>query len=152
MSDYGFKMSKTGKSAKSTDPDDFMFHSEFSTRSIKLRDSIELTTSDEDFPLFVSVEYVHDFGYIPQFMAFTKSYSSENFGKFALADYVNLNISLIHEIAGANLYEDVRAYATDTKLIVEGRIEEVVAGFAEGVEHTYTIDFMLFMEEAVPLS
>lgn len=149
--DHGFKMSKEGRPVGATGAEDFIFSTQYPVLNIKKRESLTVTTSDEDFPPFVTATYNHDFGYVPQFMAFTKSYSSENFGKFSLADYVNLNIDIKHEIAGANLYEKVEAYTTKDDLIVRAKIEEVVSGFAAGKEHTYTIDFILFMEEAVPL-
>lgn len=147
----GIKISKPGKDVSSTEMTDFVFDSDYMTRNIKERGSLTVTTSSANYPPFVSATYNHGFGYVPQFMAFTKSYSSHNFGKFSLADYVNLNISLIHEIAGANLYETVEAHTTKDDLIVRAMIEEVEAGFAQGKQYTYTIDFILFMEEAVPL-
>ena len=148
----GIKISKPGKSITSTNIKDFIFHSDYPTRNIKLRDSLNVTSSDAQFPSFVTATYTHNFGYIPQFMAFTKSYSSQNFGKFSLADYVNLNLYLIHEVAGANIYEEVYAYTTETQLVVSVKLAEVVAGDEQGVEYEYTIDFILFMEEATSLS
>ena len=148
----GIKISKPGKDVSSTDVHDFVFHSDYPTRNIKLRDSLNVTSSGAQSPSFVTATYNHNFGYIPQFMAFTKSYTSENFGKFNLADYVNLNLYLIHAIAGANIYEEVYAYTTKTQLVVRVKLAEVVAGDSQGIEYEYTIDFMLFMEEATSLS
>ncbi len=147
----GIKITKPGKDVSSTNLGDFVFHSDYPTRTIKKRDSLNVTSSDAQFPNFVRATYNHNFGYVPQFIAFTKSYSSENFGKFGLADFVNLNLYLINEIAGANQYEEVYAFTTDTQLVVDVKLTEVVAGDEQGIEYEYTIDFILFMEEASPL-
>ena len=140
---------KKGKDITSNNVLDHIFWSKHPSLNIKYRGSLTLTSSADDNPVpDVTATYTHNFGYKPQFMAFTKSYLSENYSKFAYADYVNLDFVMIHEAAGANIYETLKAWVTDTEFKVSVNLSEVVSGNNDGIANEYTIDFILFMEEA----
>jgi len=103
------RISKTTKDASSTNLTDLVFDSEKTYFSIKTRGNIQATISATDWdsppPAPTVVTYNHNFGYKPRFMVFTKSYLSENYSKWAFADFVNLDFNVIHEAPGFNIEE-----------------------------------------------
>ena len=147
----GIKIAKEGFDVTSTNPEAFKFHSDYSTRNIKVRDSLQITTSGDDYPQKVVATYLHNFGYIPQFIAYTKSYLATILGKFSSAEYVNFDYVVDTDAVEQNFYEELRAYTTDTELVIEANLMSYLSGWQSGIENTYTVDFVLFMEEAVPL-
>lgn len=149
MSNHGVKISKPGKDTESVDSQDYLFWSKYSTLSIKERGTIKVTTNSGSFPSLATVSYNHGFGYRPQFMAFTTSYTSQNINKYIyeLADYVNLDFYAEFTDIGANLVEEVRAYTTKEDFVIEARLFSAVSGDQQGIAHEYTVDFILFMEE-----
>lgn len=155
MSDYGFKIVKSGKSLDSTNPTDFIFNSKYPTLSIKKTGSVSLTTgvAGPGEPVLARETVAHNFGYKPQFMAFTSSYASQWLSKwlFNNMDYVNLDFVVDYADVGGNMHEDVCAYVTDTDLVVEATIYYWSPYFSgqQGVEWTYDVDYVLFMEEAI---
>jgi hypothetical protein len=155
MSNIGIKITKDGKDVSSTGLADYVYWSKYPSMNIKYRGSATMSTTysdyDEELPASATVFYTHNFGYVPQFMAFVKSYLSENVSKFAFADYVNLDFDAVHEDAGSNLYENIHAYADDTKIYFTADLYNSVEGATSSIAHTYAIDFILFMEEATPV-
>lgn len=161
MSDYGLKIMKKGKDITSNNVLDYIFWSKHPSLNIKHRGSLTLTSpggqqgeEGDDIPVTVGT-YTHSFGYKPQFMAFTKSYVSGVVTEFEKADYVNLDFVMDYPIAGIRVYERIKAWVTDTELKVS-----VSLYFWEGIPpndwwstsaHEYTIDYILFMEEAKAL-
>lgn len=143
------KITKQSKGIESGNPTDYIFWSKYPSQLVKYRGTITVTSSGDSDPTpDVTATYNHGFGYKPQFMAFTRSYLSENYSKFAFADYVNLDFNVVHEDAGANIYEAIQAHVTDQDFVVTVNLSSVVSGSQTGIVHTYTIDFVLFMEEA----
>lgn len=153
MSNYGVKIMKKGSDITSSNVLDHIFWSKYPSLNIKQRGTISVTTTADEYPSPVVASINHDFGYKPQFMAFTISYSSQYLSKmvFNIAEYVNLDFYVELEDAGANYIEDIKAYVTDTELYVSANLYSAVEGFQQGIEYTYDIDYLLFMEEAVPL-
>ena len=143
---------KKGKDVSSDTLLDHLFWSKHPSLNIKKRGVLEITSSGDDNPTpTVTATYNHNFGYKPQFMAFTQSYQSTVLSKFSFADYVNLDYSVVADNAGSNLYERLYAYVTDTQLVVQVYLADVVSGNEDGIAHTYNIDYLLFMEEAVTI-
>ena len=157
MSNYGVKIMKKGKDVTSSNVLDYVFWSKYPSLNIKDRGSVSLTTSigEDDEPISAHLEVNHDFGYKPQFMAFTTSYASQYLNKeiFNTVDYVNLDFSVDYESIGANILEDVKAYVTEDKIVFDATIYAYIpfGGGWSGIEWTYNVDYMLFMEEAVQL-
>jgi hypothetical protein len=151
MNNYGMKIMKKGKDITSDNVLDYIFWSKYPSLNVKKRGTISVTTTDDSFPSPVTNSIEHGFGYIPQYMAFTRSYLSENYSKFAFADYVNLDFYMEHEDAGANILETVDIYLTNTDIVVSANLYSAVSGDQTGIIHTYDIDYVLFMEEARPI-
>lgn len=155
MSDYGIKIAKSGKSILSQDPEDYIFNTKYPTLSVKEMGSVslecEVTGSMDPIPAKEVIE--HNFGYKPLFIAFTNSYASQILGKyvFEVMDYVNLDFSVDYVYIGGFIHESVRGYVTDTELVFDATAYSWSPYFTGqiGLEWTYDIDYMLFMEEAV---
>jgi hypothetical protein len=156
MSNYGFKITKKGKGIESTDPEDYIFWSKHPSMAVKLMDSVSIDTESSDWYVGAattySTTYTHDFGYIPQFMAFTSSYASQNISKFQYADYISFDAHVAYEDVGATLYEDLVAEIDDEEIKFTVSVYNNVAGSSIDLEYTYDIDFILFMEEAREVS
>lgn len=143
------KIVKNGRDIDSSDPQDFVFNSDFPTMCVKSKASFEITTNTGTSPDYASASYSHNFGYIPFFMAFTRSYLSENYIKWFFADYVALDVDFLHhdEGSGALLGEELYAIVDEQAIEVQAKLETSIGGVQSGIEHTYTIDVLLFMEE-----
>lgn len=146
---------KKGKDITSNNVLDHIFWSKYPSLNIKQRGTISVTTTDDAFPAPVTASITHNFGYKPQFMAFTISALSEYLGKLgvsSVAEYVNLDFYAEY----ATLYdgseiEEIKAYVTDTQLVVSANLYTALSGDQQGIAYTYNIDYILFMEEAIPL-
>lgn len=154
MSDYGVKIVKAGKSIASDNSEDYIFWSKFPTLNIKQRGTIKVTTSGDEYPAPVTASITHGFGYRPQFMAFTTSYTSQHISKYIyeLADYVNLDFYAEFTDVGENIVEEVMAYTTKEDFVVSAKLFGAISGFQQGIEYEYSIDYILFMEEGVSIS
>lgn len=144
---------RTGKDISSSNVLDYRFWSKYPSLNVKQRGTISVTTTDDSFPSAVTQTVHHNFGYKPQFMAFTKSYTSQNIDKyiFNLADYVNLDFYMEFEDVGANITEEVRGFVTENDFTVSANLFSAVSGDQQGLIYTYDIDYILFMEEAKPI-
>jgi len=153
MSNYGVKIMKKGKDVTSTNMSDYIFWSKYPSLNIKKRGTISVTTTADEYPSPVTASVNHNFGYKPQFMAFTISYFSQYLSKevFNVAEYVNLDFYAELEDMGYFYTEEVKAYVTDTQFIVSANLYSAIEGSQQGIEYTYDIDYLLFMEEAIPL-
>lgn len=157
MSDYGIKIAKSGKSILSQDPEDYIFNTKYPTLSIKEMGSVSLEcgVTDDGFmePIPAKEVIEHNFGYKPLFIAFTSSYASQMLSKyvFEAMDYVNLDFSVDYDDIGGFTHESVRGYVTDTELVFDATIYSWSPYFGGqiGIEWTYDVDYVLFMEEAV---
>lgn len=155
--DYGVKIMKKGKDITSSNVLDYIFWSKYPSLNIKQRGRVSLTTTVDEYgeAVEVTTEVNHDFGYEPQFMAFTTSYGSQYLSKFVfnLMDLVPLNFYADYPDDGADIREAVEAYATDKKIVFKAIAYKWSPFFSGniGIEWTYDIDYLLFMEEAVPL-
>lgn len=143
MASTGLKIVKEGRNITSRNPEDFVFSSNYPTFQIKERGSFEVTTSGMYFP--TEVDYTHGFGYVPHFMCFTTSYMSDaDPTKWGFTDYINLDVNIYNVTLGGFIYEELKASVDDDILRVSAYIETSVSAPV----HTYTIDYILFMEEA----
>lgn len=150
MSKWGIKITKQGKNIDSETPTDFVFNTKYPPLNVKLRGSINISTTAGSNPApTTTVTYNHNFGYKPQFMVFTEPYMSSQFDAWGIENYTNLNLELIVNDVGADVYETLRAYVTDTSLVITAQLAEVVSGDSTSIVHDYTMNFILFMEEAV---
>jgi len=154
MNDLAIKISKKTKDINSIITTDFIFNSNNPTLSIKQMGNASLTTTVNEYnePIVATRTIPHNFGYKPQFVAFTTLYASQMLSKFVfdIVDYVNLDLSVSYADVGGNITEDVRAYVTNTDLIIEATIYSWSPYFSGsiGIEYTYNVDYILFMEEA----
>jgi len=157
MSNYGVKMMKEGKDIISSNVLDYVFWSKYPSLNIKLMGSTSLTTTIDEYDqaVIATTTIHHGFGYRPQFMAFTRSYAEQYLNKaiFNNMELVNLDFTISYEDIGQNVTESVTAYATDQDLVLTATIYGWIpfGGGSVGIEWTYDIDYMLFMEEAVVL-
>lgn len=151
---YGMKIMKKGKDITSTDVLDYRFWSKHPSLNIKLKGQISLTTTinEYDEPIVATATIHHGFGYKPQFMAFTRSYAEQYLSKaiFNNMELVNLNFDISYDGTGQNISESVGAYVTDQDLFISATIYGWSPYFSGqvGIEWTYPVDYMLFMEEA----
>lgn len=149
MSNYGIKITKDTKDISSVIPTDYIFNSKYASLNVKERGTITISTTTGSNPApTATVTYTHNFGYKPQFMVFTEPYISSQFAQWGTANYTNLNLELIANGIGADIEETLRAYVTDTTLVITAQLAEVVSGNSDSIVHTYSMDYILFMEEA----
>lgn len=144
MANYGIKIAKEGKSITSTTPADYHFWSKYAAKSIKYQGSLQVTTNTGTDPSFATSSYLHNFGYIPQFMVFVGDTYSDNY-------YVNCNWNSggAYGKEGEIWEETLQAYATSTGIYVKALLTHGFpqSGTSEGIARTYTFDILLFMEE-----
>jgi hypothetical protein len=151
-------ISKETKSVHSTTPMDFIFNSNNPALSVKKMGSVSLTTTVDEYgePIGAQEIITHNFGYVPQFMAFTTSYASQMLSKyvFDIMDYVNLDFEVMYTDVAGNVREMVTAYTTDTELVIEAMAYSYSPYYTgnQGIEFTYDVDYILFMEEAKRMS
>lgn len=149
MSNHGIKITRETKDIKSQTPADYIFSSKYSSLNIKERGTITISTTAGSNPApTTTVTYHHNFGYKPQFMVFTEPYLSSSADVWGIPTYTNLNLELIVNSIGADIYETLRAYVTDNDLVITAQLAEVVSGNNDSIVHTYSMDYILFMEEA----
>jgi len=143
MTDYGVKIMKPGRSITSANPNDYYFWSKYASKSIKRQFSISATTVTGVDPNDAQVIFTHDFGYLPQFMVFTTSAVESK--------YVNLDFTttIAYGKGGDNQRESLQAYVTESQIVISAEYVYYtpMAGFTNGLAHTYTFDVLLFMEE-----
>jgi hypothetical protein len=156
MGDFGIKITKEGKDVSSTDPNDYILRTKQKTLSIKKRGTTTVSTTVGEYgePIGGTVTVAHSFGYVPQFVAYTTPYVSQLLDKFvfSLLDYVNLDFGIQVSASGGRINENVSAYTTDTSIVFTADLSlSYPIGTPEGLAYTYTIDYILFMEEAIPL-
>ena len=157
MSNYGVKIMKKGKDISSNDVLDHIFWSKHPSMNVKQRGSVTLTTTvnEDDEPVVATETIHHNFGYKPQFMAFTRSYAEQYLSKdvFDNMELVNLDFNVSYPDVGQDTNESVTAYVTENDLVISATIygTSPFFGGAVGIEYTYTVDYILFMEEAVSL-
>jgi len=148
---------KKGKDITSTNVLDHVFWSKYPSLNIKSMGRVSLTTTVNEYgePVVATATVSHDFGYKPQFMAFTRSYAEQYLSKviFNNMELVNLDFDISYEDIGQNITEYVTAHTTDQDIVFTATIYGWSPFFSGsvGIEWTYDIDYMLFMEEAVPL-
>lgn len=157
MGNIGMKIMKVNKDVTSTNPDDYILWTKQKTLNVKKKGSITVSTTVGDYgePVSGTVTVPHNFGYVPQFMAYTTPYVSQYLSKYVLSlmDYVNLDFTGQFEEAGGSIYESVTAYTDDTNIVFMADLGVTYPfGTPEGLAYTYTIDYVLFMEEAVPIA
>jgi hypothetical protein len=143
MGDYGIKITKAGSSVTSSTPGDYHFWSKYRGRSVKVYGSVSLTTSGEHHPSMTTNHYTHNFGYIPQFMAFTTSYGSS---RYINADY---NDGGPYGKGGELWEETIKAWATTSRLYIGVLLRHGYPqmGDSYGISRIYDFDILLFMEE-----
>lgn len=156
MGNIGIKISKPNKDITSTTLDDYTLWSKYKTMNIKARGTTTVSTTigGSGEPVTGTTTVAHNFGYVPRFMAFTAPYVSQYLSKYVLSllDYVNLDFWGIFVDAGGDIRESVTAYTTDTDIVFTADLAMLIPmGTPEGLAYTYTIDYILFMEEATPV-
>lgn len=157
MSNYGLKIMKDGKDISSTNVLDYIFWSKHPSMNIKQRGSVTLTTTVNEYgePIVAEETIAHNFGYKPQFMAFTRSYAEQYLSKavFNLMELVPLDFNISYPDFGTDINESVTAYVTENDLVINATIfgSSLYYSGAIGIEYTYTVDYILFMEEAIDI-
>jgi hypothetical protein len=143
MGNYGIKIAKATKNISSSTPSDYHFWSKYRAKSIKYQGSLNVTTNGGTDPDAATNSYTHNFGYIPQFMVFVTSGITSK--------YINCDWSLTTNYgkSGDNQEEYLNAYATSSQIVVSALWDYYTpqSGTSTGIEHTYTFDILLFMEE-----
>lgn len=143
MSDYGIKIVKDGRDINSTNPEDFIFSSQYPTMCIKDKGSFTFTTNNTSTT--ASATYYHNFGYIPFFMCFTTSYLYEQDQvKYPYAEYLPLDIELQY-VGVSTIFESLTATVDNEKITIEGYLYD--NDTTDYIENVYIIDYLLFMEE-----
>lgn len=143
MGNYGIKIAKSGANINSTDPEDYHFWSKYRNKSVKTLLSLGVTTTTDTDSSPVTNSYQHNFGYIPQFMAFVVTQIN---GNYVNCDY---EYTTSYGKSGDNQYEEVKAWATSSYIYVSANkyYYTPMSGTWTGLEDTYTFDIILFMEE-----
>jgi len=155
--DYGLKIMKKGKDISSDNVLDHIFWSKHPSMNVRLRGTTSLTTTVNGAgePVVAEETISHNFGYKPQFMAFTRSYAEQHLSKFVFnnMELVNLNFNVSYADVGQNTNESVNAYVTEDDLVITASIwgSSLYFSGSVGMEWTYNVEYMLFMEEAVDL-
>ena len=148
---YNIKMSDTGKPVIPENIDDLIFKS-VPTVSIRKRISLNITTSTINGTGYNT--YLHDFGYIPQVIAFvtTADYTDQP------SRYINVpnNWQTTNVSGGSdpgtyfNSLEQFDCYTDDSILVVSAH-NDVNDGsdLIEYFAYTYTFNILILMEEAL---
>jgi len=153
MGNFGIKITKEGKDVSSSNPEDYTLLTGNKTLNVKKRGSVTFSTSIgvDGEPVDGTATVAHNFGYVPQFMAFVTPYVSQYLSKyvFSLIDYVNLDFAIAAEDVGGTIHENVSAYTTNTDIVFTASLYATMP-FAtpSGIGYEYTVDYILFMEEA----
>lgn len=151
---YGIKISQSGYDVLQEPDENLVFSSEFPTITIREKKEISVTTDSGDEGKGNNT-YEHNFGYIPQMIAFT---TTSDLGDTWPEAYINVPANWLDFLGDGYLYEIFEVYSDTTTVTCTAQVysfeyvwDEELEQFVEDYTYydkTYAFDVLLLMEEA----